>query len=202
LTGRVAGAVTAVRHRVDVNSLHKTEANTLALNEIGRCELTLEQPVLADNYKEFRSTGSFIVVDRLTHTTVAAGMILPSVQQQGQTLHHSAQVTTEQKARRFGQQAAVVYVKGEADAARTLIYTLEKVLFDAGRAVATLQHDNLQYSEGFKAPLALALKANGLLVLTDTDTGHSDLTLILADLPEQGGQIATALEQLHEHKIL
>lgn len=202
LTGRVAGAVTAVRHQIDVNSLQQTDASTLALNEIGRCELTLEQPVVADNYKGFRGTGSFIVVDRLTHTTVAAGMILPSVQQQGQTLHHSAQVTTAQKARRFGQQAAVVYVKGEANAARTLVHTLEKVLFDAGRAVATLQHDNLQYSEGFKAPLALALKANGLLVLTDTDTGHSDLTLILADLPEQGGQVAAALEQLREHKIL
>ena len=202
LTGRVAGAVTAVRHRVDVNSLHKTEANTLALNEIGRCELTLEQPVLADNYKEFRSTGSFIVVDRLTHITVAAGMILPGSQQQGYTLHQSAQVTTAQKARRFGQQAAVIYIKGEANAARTLVHTLEKVLFDDGRAVATLHHDNLQYSESFKAPLALALKANGLLVLTDTDTGHSDLTLILADLPEQGGQVAAALEQMREHKIL
>ena len=202
LTGRVAGAVTAIRHRVDVNSLHETEANTLALNEIGRCELTLEQPVLADNYKEFRSTGSFIVVDRLTHTTVAAGMILPSSQQQGHTLYQSAQVTAAQKARRFGQQAAVVYVKGEANAARTLVYTLEKVLFDAGRAVATLHHDNLQYSESFKAPLAMALKANGLLVLTDTDTGHSDLILTLADLPEQGEQVAAALEQLREHKIL
>jgi len=194
--------VTAIRHRVDVNSLHETEANTLALNEIGRCELTLEQPVLADNYKEFRSTGSFIVVDRLTHTTVAAGMILPSSQQQGHTLYQSAQVTAAQKARRFGQQAAVVYVKGEANAARTLVYTLEKVLFDAGRAVATLHHDNLQYSESFKAPLAMALKANGLLVLTDTDTGHSDLILTLADLPEQGEQVAAALEQLREHKIL
>jgi len=39
-------------------------------------------------------------------------------------------------------------------------------------------------------------------VLTDTDTGHNDLTLILADLPEQGGQVAAALEQLREHKIL
>lgn len=202
LTGRVAGAVTAVRYQIDVNTLQQTETSTLKLNEIGRCELTLEQPVVADNYKEFRGTGSFIVVDRLTHTTVAAGMILPSVQQRGQTLHHSAQVTTAQKARRFGQQAAVVYIKGEADAARTLIHTLEKVLFDDGRAVATLQHDNLQYSEAFKAPLALALKANGLLVLTDTDTGHSDLILTLADLPAQGGQVAAALEQLREHKIL
>ena len=201
LTGRVAGAVTAVRHRVDVNSLHRVEANTLALNEIGRCELTLEQPVLADNYKEFRSTGSFIVVDRLTHTTVAAGMMLPREQQQDHELHQSAQVTAAQKARRFGQKAAIVYIKGEADAALTLVYTLEKALFDEGRAVATLEQNNLQYSESFKAPLALALKANGLLVLTDTDTGHSDLTLILADLPEQGGQVAAALEQLREHKI-
>jgi bifunctional enzyme CysN/CysC len=202
LTGRVAGAVTAVRHRVDVNSLHRVDASTLALNEIGRCELTLEQPVLADSYKEFRSTGSFIVVDRLTHATVAAGMMLPPEQQQVHELHKSAQVSTTQKARRFGQKAAIVYIKGEVNAARTLVYTLEKALFDDGRAVATLEHNNLQYSEGFKAPLALALKANGLLVLTDTDTGHSDLTLILADLPEQGGQVAAALEQLREHKIL
>jgi bifunctional enzyme CysN/CysC len=77
-TSRWARAmVTDVQYRLDVNTLHRDEeADELALNEIGRVSLRTTAPLFYDEYRRNRSTGSFILVDETTNTTVAAGMIL------------------------------------------------------------------------------------------------------------------------------
>ena len=61
------GTISTLRYRVDVNTLHKQDAPTLALNEIGRCEVSVTQPFIFDNYRRNRGTGSFIVIDRLSN---------------------------------------------------------------------------------------------------------------------------------------
>jgi bifunctional enzyme CysN/CysC len=69
--------VNDVQYRLDVNSLHRDEdATELTLNEIGRVSLRTTAPLFFDEYRRNRSTGSFILVDEATNTTVAAGMIL------------------------------------------------------------------------------------------------------------------------------
>ena len=66
-----------VRYRIDVNSLHRHEdATGLELNEIGRLSLRLSNPLLVDEYRRNRVTGSFILIDESTNDTVGAGMIL------------------------------------------------------------------------------------------------------------------------------
>jgi bifunctional enzyme CysN/CysC len=66
-----------LQYRLDVNTLHRDEAATsLALNEIGRVTLRTTQPLLFDEYRRNRLTGSFILVDEATNNTVAAGMIV------------------------------------------------------------------------------------------------------------------------------
>jgi bifunctional enzyme CysN/CysC len=65
-----------VQYRLDVNTLHRDEsATSLSLNEIGRVTLRTTQPLLFDEYRRNRETGSFILVDEATNDTVAAGMI-------------------------------------------------------------------------------------------------------------------------------
>jgi bifunctional enzyme CysN/CysC len=77
-TARTALAkVDEVRYRIDVNSLHRHEdAEGLALNEIGRLSLRLSSPLLVDEYRRNRATGSFILIDESTNDTVGAGMVL------------------------------------------------------------------------------------------------------------------------------
>ena len=75
-TKTVAGAIDTLRYQVDVNTLHRREAPTLKLNEIGRCAITLNEPIAFDDYRRNRATGAFIVIDRLTNGTVGAGMIM------------------------------------------------------------------------------------------------------------------------------
>ena len=66
-----------LRYRLDVNTLHRDEAaQTLSLNEIGRVTLRTTAPLFFDEYRRNRSTGSFILIDEATNTTVGAGMIL------------------------------------------------------------------------------------------------------------------------------
>lgn len=72
---KTTGQFTVLHHKTDVNTLAESDGNELALNEIGLCELSLTESVPADCYLDVADTGSFIVIDRLTNVTVAAGMI-------------------------------------------------------------------------------------------------------------------------------
>jgi bifunctional enzyme CysN/CysC len=66
-----------VLYRIDVNSLHRDEsADSLSLNEIGRLHLRTSSPLLLDEYRVNRATGSFILVDETTNETVGAGMVV------------------------------------------------------------------------------------------------------------------------------
>jgi sulfate adenylyltransferase subunit 1 len=76
VTGITPGRVTAIQYAVDVNTLEKKQQPTLGLNEIGLARLELDRPVSFDPYRENRDTGSFILIDRFTNATVAAGMVL------------------------------------------------------------------------------------------------------------------------------
>ncbi|HDY84782.1 hypothetical protein LCGC14_1616470, partial [marine sediment metagenome] len=69
-----AGVLTRIDSQIDVNTLAENTASELRLNEIGVCEFSLNKPVVFDAYKRNRSTGSFIIIDRLTNVTIGAGM--------------------------------------------------------------------------------------------------------------------------------
>ena len=73
------GRITAVQYAVDVNTLEQKKLPTLGLNEIGVVSLELDRPISFDPYRQNRHTGSFIIIDRLTNATVAAGMVLSAV---------------------------------------------------------------------------------------------------------------------------
>jgi sulfate adenylyltransferase subunit 1 len=70
------GRVTSVQYAVDVNTLDQKQVPTLGLNEIGVARLELDRPISFDTYRQNRHTGSFILIDRFTNATVAAGMVL------------------------------------------------------------------------------------------------------------------------------
>lgn len=74
-TTTVPAAIKTLRYKFDVNTLSRQDGPTLGLNEIGRCEMTLAKSIMYDGYRRNRSTGAFIVIDRLTNVT-GAGMVL------------------------------------------------------------------------------------------------------------------------------
>ena len=76
-TRTVRAVVDDLRYRIDVNTLHREEgADQLVLNEIGRVRLRTSAPLMADEYRDSRTTGGFVLIDEATSDTVGAGMIV------------------------------------------------------------------------------------------------------------------------------
>jgi sulfate adenylyltransferase subunit 1 len=75
-TKTTAGSIAEVDYQIDVNTMEHNDTVRLNLNEIGRCQVSLNQPVAFDSYQKVKGCGSFIVIDRLTNVTVGAGMII------------------------------------------------------------------------------------------------------------------------------
>jgi bifunctional enzyme CysN/CysC len=146
-TSYVPGSIPSIVHRVDVNTLEQGAASELKLNEIGRVKVALDAPIALDGYEYNRTTGAFIVIDRLTNGTVGAGMIIADPIAHGGGQHgRLAHVSTEERAARFGQQPATVLFSGLSGAGKsTLAYAVERKLFDMGRAVYVLDGQNLRH---------------------------------------------------------
>ncbi|MCK6471891.1 MAG: sulfate adenylyltransferase subunit CysN [Planctomycetes bacterium] len=145
-TNLVPGEVKDVAYRIDVNTLHRQEAEAgLALNEIGRVSIRLNRPVFFDPYKANRATGSFIVVDRMSNVTVGAGMILDrqpgelvptkKAQERAKPGAHAprSKVDAAARAQVFKHKAATVWLTGLPKSGKsTIAYALEKQLMDLG----------------------------------------------------------------------
>lgn len=76
-----AGVFSAIDHQIDINTLKEKNVEQLGLNEIGVCDVSLNKPMVFDAYSANRSTGAFIVIDRLSNVTVGAGMIIKPAEQ-------------------------------------------------------------------------------------------------------------------------
>ncbi|WP_415879877.1 sulfate adenylyltransferase subunit CysN [Methylomonas sp. TEB] len=149
-TRSVSGSVATIHHRIDVNTLEHHDADELKLNEIGLCTVAVNAPVVFDPYKRNKTSGSFIVIDRLSNVTVGAGMIVGDASKD-----EWAPVSAEERASRFGQTATIVALSG-ADA-NTMAYRLERRLFDTGHVATVLEQTD--------PALANAIKQAGLIAL-------------------------------------
>jgi len=156
-TKTVAGVVDTLRYQVDVNTLHRQDAPRLKLNEIGRCAITLTEPVAFDDYRRNRASGAFIVIDRLTNGTVGAGMIMPRATADQRHDHWDARplsaslhsqpskVSGGERSARFGQKPCTLLLTGLTSSGKsTIAYALERRLFDDGRACVVLDGQNLR----------------------------------------------------------
>src|SRR5471032_1438714 len=76
-TKQTSAKITAIESLLDINTQQRHHADGLKLNDIARVALTVQQPLAADAYADIRATGAFILIDEVTHQTVAAGMICP-----------------------------------------------------------------------------------------------------------------------------
>ncbi|MBT9555095.1 MAG: sulfate adenylyltransferase subunit CysN [Myxococcales bacterium] len=147
-TNRSPAVVTDVLSRIDVNTLAPHDANSLAMNEIGRCRITTSKPLVFDAYTDSRAMGAFILIDRLTNDTVAAGMITGSTEGVSardaftQALGVAVPdvrlpdglITDEERRARFGTSGATVFVDGLPDTTTHVLRALLRRLCDLGIA--------------------------------------------------------------------
>jgi bifunctional enzyme CysN/CysC len=142
----VEATVTAIKYREDVNSGAQLAAKSLGLNEIAMINLNLARPVAFDPYKQNRTLGGFILIDKLTLETVGAGMIefalrrAANIHWQALTVNQAARATAK------NQQPMCLWFTGLSGSGKsTLSNLLEKRLHAEGRHTYLLDGDNVRH---------------------------------------------------------
>jgi bifunctional enzyme CysN/CysC len=145
-TRTVPATVTALKYRIDVNSLARLADKTLQLNEIGFCNLSTAVPLAFDPYTVNRDTGGFILIDRYTNETAGAGVIAFGLRRASNIHWQALTVGPDQRAALKEQAPAVLWLTGLSGAGKsTIADIIEKKLLAAGRHTMLLDGDNVRH---------------------------------------------------------
>ena len=155
-TNTTRARIDMLRHKVDVNTLEKSEVEKLTLNEIGRAVLTTAKPLFFDPYKKNKNTGSFVLIHPVTNNTVAVGMILDKLESKNLPSRISdidkekikkgkSLISTESRQARLNQKGVTLWFTGlHGSGKNELAFSLEKKLFDNGATVVLLDGSSVR----------------------------------------------------------
>jgi bifunctional enzyme CysN/CysC len=142
----VSATITEPKYKVNVNTMEHLAAKKLALNEIGVCNLALDQMIAFDPYTENHETGGFILIDRLSYNTVGAGMLHFALRRSHNIHMQHVDVSKEARAELMGQKPVVLWFTGLSGAGKSTIANLvEKKLHARGRHCYLLDGDNVRH---------------------------------------------------------
>ncbi|WP_394930539.1 sulfate adenylyltransferase subunit CysN, partial [uncultured Ilumatobacter sp.] len=134
------------KYRVDVNSLEHLAANTLELNEIGVCNLSLDRPIPFDAYADNRDTGSFVIIDKRTQNTVGAGMLHFALRRSHNIHWQDVRVDKAARADQNNHQPGVVWFTGLSGSGKSTIANIvESKLHTLGVRTYLLDGDNVRH---------------------------------------------------------
>lgn len=145
-TRTVGVTVTHPKYKVNVNTLEHTATKTLALNEIGVCNISFDRPVAFDAYKDNRDMGGFVIIDRMTNTTVGAGIIDFALRRADNVHWQAIEVNKDAHAAMKGQKPGVVWFTGLSGSGKSTIANIvERKLHQMGRHTYMLDGDNVRH---------------------------------------------------------
>ena len=138
--------VTALKHKIDIDTLDHFAAKTLTLNEIGFCNLSASNPVAFDAYDDNRETGAFILIDRYTNATVGAGMISFALRRSANIHRQDLLVSRAEREELNGHKPVVLWFTGLSGSGKSTIANLvERELHDRGIRSFLLDGDNVRH---------------------------------------------------------
>ncbi len=142
----LVATVTGLKHQIDVNTFAQLAAKTLALNEIGVCNLSVARPVAFDPYADNRDTGAFILIDRYTNQTVAAGMIDFALRRATNIHHQKITISKAERTALMHHKPVVLWFTGLSGAGKSTIANLvEAGLHARGVHTLLLDGDNVRH---------------------------------------------------------
>ena len=142
----VAASVSEIKHRIDVNTQDKLAAKRLELNEVGYCNLSLDEPIAFEPYARNRALGGFILIDRQSNATVAAGTLDFALRRAGNVHWQHLDVDKAARARIKGQTPKVLWFTGLSGAGKsTIANQVEKRLHARGCHTFLLDGDNVRH---------------------------------------------------------
>ncbi|EJM92636.1 sulfate adenylyltransferase, large subunit [Pseudomonas sp. GM74] len=140
-----SASITTIKYRVDINTLAHDASTQLLLNDISVCTLAISKPMVYDSYQHSKTLGSFILVDRISNVTVAAGMITHSLRR-AQNVHKQAlSISRENREKLNGHKGKVIWFTGLSGSGKsTLANALEVELHANGYRTYLLDGDNVR----------------------------------------------------------
>jgi bifunctional enzyme CysN/CysC len=141
-----SASITKIKYRIEVNTLAHEAADALRLNDIAVCTLATAKPIVFDRYEDTPVLGSFLLVDRFTHATVAAGMIRHSLRRAHNVHKQALSITRADRERLNGHAGKVVWFTGLSGSGKsTLANALEVELHRRGLRTYLLDGDNVRH---------------------------------------------------------
>ena len=145
-TQTVTAQIQAPKYQVNVNTMEHLAAKTLELNAIGVANLSTDRPIVFEPYAQSRDLGGFILIDKLTNATVAAGMLHFALRRSSNIHWQQLDVTREVHAKLKNQRPAVLWFTGLSGAGKSTIANLvEKKLVRMNRHTFLLDGDNVRH---------------------------------------------------------
>ena len=142
----VAASVTEIKHRIDVNTQEHLAAKRLELNEVGFCNLSLGEAIAFEPYARNPALGGFVLIDRQSNATVAAGTLDFALRRAGNVHWQHLDVDKAARARIKGQQPKVLWFTGLSGAGKSTIANLvDKRLHALGHHSFILDGDNVRH---------------------------------------------------------
>ena len=142
----LAATVTDLKHRLDIDTLSKLAAKTLGLNEVGVCNLSVASPVAFDPYADNRDTGAFILIDRYSNETVAAGLIDFALRRASNVHHQEQTVSRTARSGLMRHKPAVLWFTGLPGSGKSTIANLVEAGLHARRVhTIMLDGDNVRH---------------------------------------------------------
>ncbi|WP_287881432.1 sulfate adenylyltransferase subunit CysN [Aquitalea sp.] len=140
-----SGSITTIKYRININTLVHESCRQLGINEIAVCNLALSRPLILDSYKQSKILGGFILVDRFSLATIAAGFIHHNLRR-AQNVHRQAlSITRQDREYLSGHKGKVIWFTGLSGSGKsTLANRLEQELYAQGRRTYILDGDNIR----------------------------------------------------------
>ncbi|KTC96165.1 adenylyl-sulfate kinase [Legionella erythra] len=142
-----AGAsISVIKHLIDMTTLTPKPGKSLNMNDIAFCHITVSKPLVFNPYNQCKTLGSFILVDRFSHATVAAGMIAYSLYRDKSIHRQPLTISRAHREHLNGHKAKVIWLTGLSGAGKsTLANALEVALHQQGKRTYLLDGDNIRH---------------------------------------------------------
>ncbi len=145
-TRTLPGTIDRIKHKINVNTMEKTATETLSLNEIGVCNLELDAAIAFAPYKDNRTLGSFIIIDRFSNNTVGMGLINFALRRAANIHWQATDVNKQARGKLVKQKPTVLWFTGLSGAGKSTIANLvEKKLHAQGQLTYLLDGDNVRH---------------------------------------------------------
>ncbi|MFM9942663.1 MAG: sulfate adenylyltransferase subunit CysN [Hyphomicrobiaceae bacterium] len=142
----VNASVTTLKHKVDVDTLEDVAGRRLELNEIGVCNLSLSRPIVFAPYTENRTLGAFILIDKISHQTVGAGLITFALRRAANVHWQAIDIDRQVRAAQKGQKPFCIWFTGLSGSGKsTIANALDRRLYGMGHHAYILDGDNVRH---------------------------------------------------------